>query len=96
MQTISQAAAPVLSENSLRVLQERYLCRDEGGNISETPAELFQRVALAVAKAELVWGTADDAVAWKKKFYRIMSELLFLPNSPTLMNAGMPGNQRPS
>jgi ribonucleoside-diphosphate reductase alpha chain len=82
-----------VSKNSLKVLQQRYLHRDTNGNITETPDELFQRVAKVVAAAELVWGTTEDAGIWEATFYNVMSELLFLPNSPTLMNAGTSNNQ---
>ena len=82
-----------LSENSLKVLQRRYLRKDANGTIIETPDELFHRVAKAVASAELFWGKAGDTIIWEENFYRVMSELLFLPNSPTLMNAGTYANQ---
>jgi len=72
-----------LSENSLRVLESRYLQRDKSGNIIEKPDEFFRRVASAVARAELFWSNANDAKMWKEKFYNLMSALLFLPNSPT-------------
>lgn len=82
-----------LSENSLKVLQQRYLRKDADGAIVETPDKLFRRVAHTVASAELFWGKAEDAKIWEEKFYGVMSELLFLPNSPTLMNAGTNSNQ---
>ncbi len=81
-----------LSENSGKVLQGRYLRRDERGHVFESPEGLFKRVARAVAAAELHWDNSS-AVFWEQKFHRIMSELLFLPNSPTLMNAGTPHSQ---
>ncbi|MBI4456081.1 MAG: adenosylcobalamin-dependent ribonucleoside-diphosphate reductase [Acidobacteria bacterium] len=77
-----------LTENALRVLEARYLRRDAQGRIVETPAELFRRVARAVSKAELAHGTAADADRWEERFYKMMVSLDFLPNSPTLMNAG--------
>lgn len=82
-----------LPANSLKVLQRRYLQRDANGNVAETPDELFHRVAKAVASAELFWGKEMDAKKWEGKFYNVMSELLFLPNSPTLMNAGTANSQ---
>lgn len=82
-----------LSENSLKVLQRRYLRKDDKRNVIESPDELFQRVAKAVAAAELTWGTATEVARWEEKFSGIMSDLLFLPNSPTLMNAGRGKNQ---
>jgi ribonucleoside-diphosphate reductase alpha chain len=81
-----------LSDNSSKVLQRRYLRKDASGNIIETPEGLFRRVAKAVAAAELKWGKVEP-VFWEQKFYRLMSELLFLPNSPTLMNAGTSHSQ---
>ena len=75
-----------LSENALKVLETRYLLRDEQGNIKETPKEMFHRVANAVASAELLYG--GDAADWGARYYEAMSDLLFLPNTPTLINAG--------
>jgi len=83
----------ILSDNAVKILQRRYLQRDAAGNIIETPDELFRRVARGVAAAELEWGTPEDANKWEEKFYSLMSDLLFLPNSPTLMNAGTPEGQ---
>ncbi|HDH04624.1 MAG TPA: adenosylcobalamin-dependent ribonucleoside-diphosphate reductase [Nitrospirae bacterium] len=75
-----------LTENALTVLKTRYLLRDEHGNIIETPEEMFHRVARTVASAEKIYG--GDAEKWELKFYDAMSNLLFLPNTPTLINAG--------
>jgi ribonucleoside-diphosphate reductase alpha chain len=75
-----------LSENALKVLRTRYLLRDEQGNIKETPAEMFHRVANAIASAELLYG--GDAEDWGARYYEAMSGLMFLPNTPTLINAG--------
>src|SRR5579884_3340577 len=77
-----------ISENGMRVLEARYLRRDPEGKIVETPAQLFERVARAIAGAELLHGTAADARFWEERFHRMMASLDFLPNSPTLMNAG--------
>lgn len=77
-----------LSENAIKVLEGRYLLRDERGDVVETPDELFRRVARSVAKAEGVFDPSADVKAVEDEFYRIMAELKFLPNSPTLMNAG--------
>jgi ribonucleoside-diphosphate reductase alpha chain len=81
-------AVPSLTPNALRVLRARYLRRDDRRAIIETPDELFARVARAVADAELRFGGPRDAVRWEEDFLRLMSTLDFLPNSPTLMNAG--------
>ncbi|MCX5718982.1 MAG: adenosylcobalamin-dependent ribonucleoside-diphosphate reductase [Nitrospirae bacterium] len=75
-----------LSENSLKVLQRRYLIRDESGTIIETPEEMFARVAKIVSSAESQYNSSPEA--WEKKFYTLLTDLKFLPNSPTLMNAG--------
>jgi ribonucleoside-diphosphate reductase alpha chain len=80
-----------LSENALKVLQARYLLKDEKARIIETPEEMFRRVARGVADAERLYN--DDAVYWEDKFYELMTSLKFLPNSPTLMNAGKPMGQ---
>ncbi|MGZ6391761.1 MAG: adenosylcobalamin-dependent ribonucleoside-diphosphate reductase, partial [Ktedonobacterales bacterium] len=82
-----------LSENALRVLEARYLRRDTAGTIRETPEQLFARVARAVAHAELLLGDAGQAASWEERFHRLLTSLDFLPNSPTLMNAGTPLGQ---
>ncbi len=74
----------VLSENALAVLRRRYLLRDEGGAISETPEQLWRRVARAVAAVE----RPAERGLWTDRFEARMAALEFLPNSPTLMNAG--------
>lgn len=76
----------VLTENALRVLQQRYLIKDEDGKVIETYEEMFERVANAIASAENLYG--GDPKEWKEKFHELISNLRFLPNSPTLMNAG--------
>ncbi|MEW6675579.1 MAG: adenosylcobalamin-dependent ribonucleoside-diphosphate reductase [Nitrospirota bacterium] len=75
-----------LTENALKVLQHRYLLRDEAGKVIETPEKMFRRVAKTIASAESQYGSSSDE--WGEKFYELMSTLKFLPNSPTLMNAG--------
>ncbi|MCM2359034.1 MAG: adenosylcobalamin-dependent ribonucleoside-diphosphate reductase [Geobacteraceae bacterium] len=75
-----------LSENALKVLHARYLLKDETGRVVESPKEMFGRVARAVARAEELYG--DSPRAWEERFFDLLSELRFLPNSPTLMNAG--------
>jgi len=84
-------AAPDLSENALRVLRARYLMRDEDGRLLESPADLFRRVARAVAAAEIRYEAAEHLrQVWEERFYELMVSRRFLPNSPTLMNAGRP------
>jgi ribonucleoside-diphosphate reductase alpha chain len=85
----SRAIDEILSQNSLKVLQKRYLNKDESGNPTEHPSDMFIRVAENIASAERSWGADDDAVAGvAHDFYDLMTSLEFLPNSPTLMNAG--------
>lgn len=81
------------SENAIKVLESRYLIKNAEGTLMETPAELFRRVASHIAKAELHFESGKDAKKWEEKFFDMMSELKFLPNSPTLMNAGTALNQ---
>jgi ribonucleoside-diphosphate reductase alpha chain len=75
-----------LTENALKVLRARYLLKDEKGTITETTDELFRRVARHIASAESLYGGAPND--WEEQFFSLMAELRFLPNSPTLMNAG--------
>ncbi len=76
------------SESALRVLRERYLDKS-GGQVAETPEEMCWRVARAIAAAELTWGKTEEQVhAVASRFYDLMVDGYFLPNSPTLMNAG--------
>ncbi len=78
-----------LSENARRVLEARYLKKDESGSCTETPQQLFRRVARTIADAELDHGM-DPAKRseWEDVFYGLMARGEFMPNSPTLMNAG--------
>lgn len=77
-----------LSDNAVRVLEKRYLKKDERGNVIETPEEMFRRVARHVACAELIYNPKADVSFYEEAFYQLMANLEFLPNSPTLMNAG--------
>jgi ribonucleoside-diphosphate reductase alpha chain len=83
----------ILTANALTVLESRYLRKDAEGHVVETPEALFRRVASHIAKAELSFGNADDKNTWEERFFSLLSSLKFLPNSPTLMNAGTPLNQ---
>jgi ribonucleoside-diphosphate reductase alpha chain len=83
---------PVLTRNALKVLQNRYLIKDEHGRCIETPAQLFSRVASLVAEAETQYGATTEKVKeWHKTYYDLMAQLKFLPNSPALMNAKRSG-----
>jgi ribonucleoside-diphosphate reductase alpha chain len=78
-----------LSENAIKVLERRYLKRDEAGGILEKPKEMFARVARNIASAEKSYNkTEKEILKIEKDFFDIMADLDFLPNSPTLMNAG--------
>ena len=78
-----------LSDNSLAVLERRYLAKDREGNVIEEPDEMFRRVARNLAKADRLYGATDEEVqATEEEFYKTMASLDYLPNSPTLMNAG--------
>ncbi|HXG05234.1 MAG TPA: adenosylcobalamin-dependent ribonucleoside-diphosphate reductase [Candidatus Binatia bacterium] len=85
--------ALALGPNARRVLEARYLRRDATGAVVETPAQLFHRVARAVAQGELLVGTAEEADRWQATFHNLLASLDFLPNSPVLMNAGTPLGQ---
>ncbi|MGB9731946.1 ribonucleotide reductase N-terminal alpha domain-containing protein, partial [Calditerrivibrio nitroreducens] len=73
---------PELSSNAITVLKKRYLKRDAEGNLQETPKEMFQRVAINIAQADLNYNKDADIAEIAKKFYDIMVDLKFLPNSP--------------
>jgi ribonucleoside-diphosphate reductase alpha chain len=77
-----------LSDNALRVLERRYLAKDGEGKVIETPQQLFRRVAQHISSAELFYDSKADVSLWEETFYQLMANLDFLPNSPTLMNAG--------
>jgi len=77
---------PKLTVNALEVLRRRYLLRDEEGRVTETPAQTFTRVAKATAKIDQKHG--GNPKESEKTFYGMMARVEFLPNSPTLFNAG--------
>jgi ribonucleoside-diphosphate reductase alpha chain len=77
-----------LSSNAMRVLEKRYLKKDLSGQVIETPEQMFRRVAHTIASAELAYDAQADVRFWEGQFYDMMTGLEFLPNSPTLMNAG--------
>jgi len=77
-----------LTLNAVSVLERRYLQKDEEGKVIETPAQMFRRVAKAIAAPDALYDRSADLKAVEKEFYDVMTRLEFLPNSPTLMNAG--------
>jgi ribonucleoside-diphosphate reductase alpha chain len=79
----------LVSANAYKVLEKRYLAKDDAGKVVETPQQLFQRVASNIAKAEMSYSNdAEITTSAYYDFYNVMANLEFLPNSPTLMNAG--------
>lgn len=87
------SSVPELSFNALKVLERRYLLKDELGKIIETPQEMFRRVASFIAHVDLLYDKNTDVDRLEEDFYHLMANLEFLPNSPTLMNAGTSMNQ---
>ena len=78
-----------LSENAIKVLEKRYLKRDKDGNCTETPADMFRRVSDTIAKGDLKFGkTSEEVKNLSNIFYEVITHRYFMPNSPTLMNAG--------
>jgi len=77
---------PKLTVNAMEVLRARYLLRDEQEKIVENPSQLFRRVAKNIARVDQIFG--EDPVKSEKAFYGMMARLEFLPNTPTLFNAG--------
>ena len=83
----------MLSQNAITVLERRYLKKDAEGRPTESPEDLFKRVAQAIAEADKEYDVDADIKATQDIFYDMMYHLKFMPNSPTLMNAGRPLGQ---
>jgi ribonucleoside-diphosphate reductase alpha chain len=77
-----------ISNNAEIILEKRYLKKDKGGKATETPEDMFIRVAKHIASADSLFDSSCDVKKTEKKFLSLLANLLFLPNSPTLMNAG--------
>lgn len=77
-----------LSENATKVLERRYLTKDMEGKVIETPEDMFRRVAKHIAQADKIYDGKADTEKLEKAFFDMMANLEFMPNSPTLMNAG--------
>ncbi len=88
MATSTPSLKPALSENALTVLRRRYLAKDLHGRVVETPGQMFQRVAHNIAQAERRYSSRTRMKDAERRFFEMMCRLEFLPNSPTLMNAG--------
>ncbi len=82
-----------ISNNALEVLKRRYLAKDENGKLVETVEQMFRRVSDAVAAADSKYSEHADVKGLSEAFFELMTSLRFLPNSPTLMNAGRPLGQ---
>jgi ribonucleoside-diphosphate reductase alpha chain len=87
------SSVPELSLNARKILNRRYLQKDENGKIIETPQEMFRRVARRIASSDLLYDKKTNVNRLEEDFYHLMTNLEFLPNSPTLMNAGTSLNQ---
>lgn len=81
-------AVATLTENALTVLRKRYLRRNSNGEVIESPEELFWRVAKNIASADLLYSPGNGLAQTEERFFHLMASLDFMPNSPTLMNAG--------
>ena len=77
-----------ISKNALKVLEKRYLGKDEDGNVIETVEGMFRRVSDTIAAVDANYDNSVDTAKLSDEFYDLMTGLRFLPNSPTLMNAG--------
>jgi len=85
---VYKSIVPRLSKNAVTVLERRYLRKDQNGRVIETAADMFRRVADVIAEADKKFNNDADTSTLAHQFYSIIANLEFLPNSPTLMNAG--------
>ena len=82
-----------LSSNALKVLEKRYLLKDSRGKICESPEGMFRRVSQTMARIDRLYDSHSPLEKIENEFYNVMSQMEFLPNSPTLMNANTVLNQ---
>ena len=82
------ATMPLFSDNAVTVLERRYLKKDDTGTVIEEPKDMLWRVACTIAEGEKAFDKGADTKKLALEFYEMMAKLEFLPNSPTLMNAG--------
>ncbi|MFC1733847.1 vitamin B12-dependent ribonucleotide reductase [candidate division KSB1 bacterium] len=83
----------MLTENALKVLERRYLKRDQDGTLIETPEMMFRRVAHCIASVESLYDEHADVKSYEDQIYGLMTHFEFIPNSPTMMNAGKKDGQ---
>jgi ribonucleoside-diphosphate reductase alpha chain len=94
MTSSSTETPAALTEIARTILHKRYLIKDDQGNVIETPETMFRRVADTIAQVDSRYGASEAQVADRSdQFYHLMTQGLFEPNSPTLMNAGRPLGQ---
>src|ERR671925_693449 len=94
MTASTRAGTLDLSSNAITVLERRYLVKDDQGRPVERPEDLFWRVARTIAAPDRTYGASDAAVeGLAETFYELMATRVWMPNSPTLMNAGRPLGQ---
>ncbi len=87
--TVGAAGECTVSDNALNVLRARYLIKDEEGSCTESPSDLFRRVAKTVSGPEMLYNRdSRNRSEWEDRFFSLMTSGKFMPNSPTLMNAG--------
>ncbi len=92
--TITKKEKVSMTVNSIKVLERRYLKKDKNGKVEETPEQLFWRVAEVISSADKNYGATESEIKKAtEEFYEMMAKLEFMPNSPTLMNAGRPLGQ---
>jgi ribonucleoside-diphosphate reductase alpha chain len=85
---MNQSTSTVLSKNAQTVLEKRYLKKDMDGHVTESAEDMFRRVAMTIANADAKFDKTPNTGVLSEQFYNMMAGLKFLPNSPTLMNAG--------